>query len=341
MRVVVTGHLGYVGTVLTPMLQDASHAVFGIDSDLYARCVVGADAPKITQIIRDIRECEPGDFEGAHAVIHLAGLSNDPLGSLDPSVTESINHHGAVRVAECARKAGAERIVLASTCSVYGGSGQGWIDEHSPTNPLTPYAESKLAMERDVRALAFADVEVVAPRYATAFGPSPRVRFDLVVNNFAAWGAATGTIRLNSDGSAWRPLIHVTDIARAAIGAAEAPSDRVAGRVFNVGRTDMNARVRDIAQAVHKVAPECRVETAEGAGTDARCYRVNCDAFAATLPGSIPRHSVEDGARALFAFCREAGLTPEQFEGPDYARLAHVRWLMQEGLVTPELRSTS
>ncbi|MEL7473770.1 MAG: SDR family oxidoreductase [Planctomycetota bacterium] len=338
MRVLVTGHLGYVGAVLTPMLLERGHEVIGLDSDLYRRCSTGDGLAQTPKLEKDIRDAESSDFDGADAVVHLAGLSNDPLGSLDPELTHEINHRASVRVAECAKRAGVSRLVLASSCSVYGSSGADWVDESARLRPITPYAESKANMERDIAPLADRSFAPVFMRNATAFGPSPRLRFDLVVNNFAAWGVSTGRIVLKSDGSAWRPLVHVEDIARAAVAAIEAPTDDIRGRVLNVGATSMNHRISDVADAVRTAAPECRVEMEPGATADRRCYRVRCDRLDDALPDARPLRSLHDGIVGVVEWMRGQTLSPEAFEGPRFARLEHIRWLLEQGLIGNDLR---
>lgn len=338
MRVVVTGHLGYVGAVLTPMLRAVGYEAFGIDADLYRRCHLGAALPPTPSLERDIRDVESGDFDRADAVIHLAALSNDPLGFLDPALTHAINHHAAVRVAECARAAGVRRIVLASSCSVYGGGGEGWLDENSPTHPLTPYAESKLAMERDILPMNSEGFRVVALRNATAFGPSPRLRFDLVVNNFVAWASATGRLVLKSDGSAWRPLVHVEDIARAALRALDAPAEALASGVFNVGRSLDNIRIADLAERVCAALPGATLERTPGADADTRCYRVRCDRLAGACPPMCPVRTIEEGVAGVADACRAGAFAPGDFEGPRFARLEHVRWLLARGMLNADLR---
>ncbi|MBC7172328.1 MAG: SDR family oxidoreductase, partial [Polyangiaceae bacterium] len=216
MRVLLTGHKGYIGTVLAPMLEAAGHEVHGLDSDIFERCTFGAPPREIPWTRKDIRDVELRDVEGFDAVIHLAGLSNDPLGDLDPALTYEINHHATVRLAELARRAGVHRFLFSSSCSNYGASdGESILDEESELRPVTPYGKAKALAEQDLAALADSRFCPVYLRNATAYGVSPRLRFDLVLNNLVAWAHTTGAVHLKSDGSAWRPLVHIEDISRA------------------------------------------------------------------------------------------------------------------------------
>jgi len=339
MRILVTGHRGYIGSVLVNLLSAAGHDVVGMDSQLYEDCTFGGDTPSgISTIHRDIRELSCSDLVGIDAIAHLAGVCNDPLGDLLPQTTFDINYAATVRLAELAKTSGVRRFVFSSTCSVYGAAGHEWIDEHSEPNPITAYAESKWNAECDLRQLAGSYFSPVFLRSATAYGFSPRIRFDLVLNNLTAHAFTTGKVLLKSDGMPWRPIVHIEDISRAFLAALEAPIDIVHNEVFNVGITTENYRICEIAQIVEETVLGSHIELAPGAGPDKRTYRVDCSKISRLLPNFKPQWTARRGARELYEKYGEHGLLFEDFEGARYQRLAYLQSLMARGAIDSNLR---
>jgi nucleoside-diphosphate-sugar epimerase len=337
-RVLVTGHLGYLGSCLVPRLQAAGHRVVGCDTDLFAACSFGAEPAPCPNLGRDVRDVSTAELAGFDAVIHLAGLCNDPLGDLDPALTDAINAQASIRLARLSREAGVSRFVFSSSCSLYGAAGEDVLDERAPFRPVTPYGRSKVDAEGGIAPLADDGFSPVFLRNATVYGYSPRLRFDLVVNNLVAWALTTGRVFLKSRGLAWRPLVHVGDVADAFVAALEAPREGVHGQAFNIGRTAENFRVHELAALVASAVPGACVTMAEGAPVDARSYRVDCRRAETTLEGWQPRWTVREGIDDLLAHYRRVGLTREAFEGPRYQRLAHLRERLAAGELDAALR---
>lgn len=338
MRVLVTGHHGYIGSVLAPYIAAAGHDVVGLDTQFYRGCDFGVEASPIPGRVTDIRDVTPTDLAGLEAIVHLAALSNDPLGDLDPRLTERINGDATLLLARAARDAGVRRFVFASSCSMYGASGTDEsLDEQAALRPLTPYAESKVRAEEGLFALAGPEFAPVSMRNGTAFGASPRLRLDIVLNNLAAWAHTTGRIRLLSDGMAWRPLVHIRDIAKAALELLDAPEEQIRGEAFNIGTDEQNYLVRDLAEVVSAVT-DCAVEFAEGSSADQRSYRVDFSKLARTFPGLELEWDAARGARELIEAYRQVGLTSEDFDGNRYVRLRRLMSLLDEGGLDDDLR---
>jgi len=338
MRVLVTGHHGYIGSVLAPFLASAGHDVVGYDAQLYRGCDFVPELGPTEARIGDVRDVTASDLEGFDAVVHYAALSNDPVGDLDASLTEEINRDATVRLATLAREAGVRRFVFASSCSMYGASGtDDALDEEAPLRPQTPYAESKVRAEEGFFALADADFAPVSMRNATVFGVSPRLRLDIVLNNLAAWAHTTGRIRLLSDGMAWRPMVHVEDVARAAAALLDAPEDVIRGLAFNIGRDEQNYLVRDLAEIVAGVTG-CEIEIAEGSSPDQRSYRVDFSKLARAFPELGLEWNAERGARELVDAYRNVGMTQGDFESDRYIRIRRLLTLREEGKLDDALR---
>jgi nucleoside-diphosphate-sugar epimerase len=332
MRVLVTGDRGYIGAVMAPFLMAAGHEVVGLDAGWYDGCDFGTAPHGFEQRTGDVRDATPDDLVGFDAVIHLAAISNDPIGHLNPKATYSVNADGAIHMARAAKEAGVPRFLFSSSCSLYGAAGEAPVSEDGEFHPVTPYGESKVLAEQGISQLADDDFSPTYLRNATAYGSSPRLRADVVVNNLTGTAFTRGSVRLESDGSPWRPLIHIEDISRAFAAVLEAPIQVVHDQAFNVGRDEDVVQIRTIAEEVSEItgAP---VSLAEGAGPDTRNYQVDFTKIRTKVPAFNPQWTIPRGIQEVWRDAAEYGLTAEDFEGPRYVRLRRIRQLAEEGLL--------
>lgn len=338
MRVLLTGDKGFIGSVMALMFRGAGHTVVGLDNYLFEGCTFGECPAGAPARRADLRDVEQSDLEGFDAVVHLAALSNDPLGNLDPECTYDINHRASIHLAELAKEAGVPRFLYSSSCSLYGVAGDNPVTEDAAFNPVTPYGESKMRVEKDLVRLADDDFSPTYLRNATAYGVSPYLRADLVVNSLVGYAFTTGQVLIQSDGSPWRPLVHVEDICRAFLAALHAPRETVHNEAFNVGRSEENYRIREVAQIVSEVVPDSVVTYAHGGGPDPRCYQVDCSKIARVLPEFQPQWTVRQGVKQLYDAFRRYRLTATEFTGTKYLRIKRIKQLQNEGRLDASLR---
>jgi nucleoside-diphosphate-sugar epimerase len=341
-RVLITGHDGYIGAVLAPYLREEGHEVVGLDTRYYRDCAFGDDASSIPRIDRDLRDVRASDLAGFDAVMHLAALSNDPVGDLNPDCTYGINHRASLHLARLAKEAGVQRFLFSSSCSVYGASSpDDVLDEHATFAPITPYAESKVSVEHDLLGLADDEFSPTFLRNATVYGVSPRLRGDVVVNNLVGWAVTTGKVVLKSDGSPWRPLVHIEDVCRAFSAILTAPRESIHAEAFNVGRQGENYRIRTVAELVQKAVAGSELSFAEGAGADPRCYRVDFSKLARVLPSFRPTWNVERGINQLRDAYNAVGLTRDDLEGARFSRVKSILRLLEQHRLDSDLRWTA
>ncbi len=341
MRVLVTGHKGYIGPIMIAMLIENGYDVVGLDSDIFVECAFTEQMVDIPEIKKDIRDVEINDLEGFDAVIHLAGISNDPIGNLNPELTYEINHQASVDLAKIAKQVGCKRFIFSSSCSTYGAAGKDFLSEQATFNPVTPYGHSKVLVEQDVAKLADENFSPTFLRNATAYGVSPRLRFDLVINNLVAHAYTTSLVYMLSDGTPWRPVVHIEDISRAFLAVLNAPQDLVHNQAFNVGANDQNYRIRELAEIVAEIVPDCRIEYAPDAEPDKRTYRVDFTKIQRLLPEFKPQWNARRGVEELYQAYKKAQLQRDDFESSHFRRIDHIQKLIQEDRLGADLRWTS
>jgi nucleoside-diphosphate-sugar epimerase len=338
MKVLLTGHDGYIGAVMTQVLKEAGHDIVGLDSGFFKEAALGGEIEPLETIPSDLRDVTPEDLDGIDSIAHLAALSNDPLGDLDPDLTLEINHQASVNLARAAREAGVKRFIYSSSCSMYGSSNN-LVDEEADFNPLTPYADSKIKAEIDIRKLASDNFSPVYMRNATAYGVSARFRADIVLNNFSCWAYTAGEVKILSDGMAWRPIVHIEDISRAFLAAMEASRDTIHNQAFNVGFTTENYLVRDMAEIVKDTVPGCQVVYGSERNADPRSYRVDFSKLENAFPHlETTKWTAKAGAIELYEAFKEVDLTIDDFQGRKYVRLNQLKHLLREEKLEPDLR---
>lgn len=341
MKVLVTGDTGYIGSIMMALLEAEGFEATGVDTDYFADCVFDTPRDCKRHISKNIWDLTARDLEGFDAIFHLAAISNDPMGALNAGLTYQNNHDAALRLATIAKQAGVARFIFSSSCSLYGSSSDAAVTEEAAFNPLTAYARSKVMLEWTLASLADATFSPVYMRNATAYGVSPRMRFDLVLNNLVAWAVAEKTVLIKSDGTPWRPIVHIEDICRAFIAAARAPRDVVHNEAFNIGADSENYQVRDIADIVSQVVPDCEISYAPGGEPDKRSYRVDFTKVRTQLPGFVPKWTARAGAEELYQAYKRVGVDKDVFEGPRFRRINTLQRLISEGKLNTNLSWSS
>jgi nucleoside-diphosphate-sugar epimerase len=338
MKVLVTGHLGYIGVEMVGVLRSAGHEVVGLDTGLFDECDFLSPPDEVPTLRVDLRDVTPEHLQGVDAVVHLGALSNDPLGDLNPQITYDINQHASIKLARAAKAAGVKRFLFSSSCSLYGAGADGYLDENAAFNPITPYGESKILVEQALASLADDDFSPTYYRNATAYGVSRRLRADIVVNNLVGHAITSGKVLMQSDGTPWRPLVHIRDIMLAFECGLVAPKDVIHNQAFNVGQTKENYRIREVAEMVAEVVPNCELSFASGASPDARNYRVDFSKIETKLPGFKPRWTLRQGIEELYEAYKKIGLTKEQWTGSRYYRLPTIKGLLANNVIDEQLR---
>jgi nucleoside-diphosphate-sugar epimerase len=338
MKVLVTGHLGYIGVEMVSVLKAAGHEVVGLDTGLYDGCDFIGPPDQIPEMRVDLRDVKPEQLAGIDAIAHLGALSNDPLGDLNPQLTFDINQHASVNLARAAKQAGVKRFLFASSCSLYGAGTDGYLDENAAFNPVTPYGESKIRVEQALASLADDTFSPTYFRNATAYGVSRRLRADIVVNNLVGHAYTTGKVLMQSDGTPWRPLVHIRDIILAFKCVLAAPKDVIHNEAFNVGQTKENYRIRQVAELVAEVVPNCELKFAEGATADLRNYRVDFSKIEQKLPGFVAQWTLRQGIVELYEAYKRLGLTKDDWTGARYYRLPTIKALRASNSIDDQLR---
>lgn len=337
MRVLVTGNKGYIGVVMCEELLKRGHEVVGLDTDYFEGCDFLPLTYQLKQIKKDVRQVTEKDLVGIDAVIHLAAISNDPMGELNPELTYEINLHGSVNLAKLAKQAGVKRFIFSSSCSAYGVAGEELVNEEGALDPVTAYAKSKVETEKEAAKLADNNFSPVFMRNATVYGVSPRLRLDLVVNNLVGWAYSTNQIKVKSDGSPWRPLMHIKDFTAAFLAVLRAPRELIHNQTFNVGKQGENYQIKDIAELVKRIVPGCQVEFTDEHGADSRTYRVDFGKISKQLGRYFkPSWNVEKGIHELYQAYQQVPLS-KTFPDAKFIRLKQLNRLIKKNLVDDHL----